>query len=50
MSPLRKRMVEDLKLAGYFERTQEAYVRAVWQLAVHWQKSPASITEQELRD
>jgi integrase/recombinase XerD len=50
MSPLRKRMIDDLKLAGYSERTQEAYVRAVWQLAVHWQKSPTSITEQELRD
>ncbi len=50
MSPLRKRMIDDLKLAGYSERTQEAYVRAVWQLAVHWHKSPASITEDELRD
>jgi hypothetical protein len=50
MSPLRKRMIDDLKLAGHAERTQEAYVRAVWQLAVHCQKSPALITEQELRD
>jgi integrase/recombinase XerD len=50
MSPLRKRMIDDLVLAGYSERTQQAYVRAVWQLAVRYQKSPASITEDELRD
>ena len=31
------------------ERTQEAYVRAVRQLAQHCHKSPDLITEEELR-
>jgi hypothetical protein len=33
MSPLRQRMLEDMQLRGLSARTQEAYTRAVWQLA-----------------
>ena len=29
MTPLRQRMIEDMKLRGYSARTQEAYVAAV---------------------
>jgi site-specific recombinase XerD len=43
-------MIEDLQLRGLSERTQEMYVRAVRQLAEHYHKSPARITEEELRD
>jgi site-specific recombinase XerD len=50
MTPLRQRMIEDLQLRGLSERTQEIYVRAVRQLADHDHKSPAQITEEELRD
>jgi len=50
MTELRKRMIESLQLRGYSERTQQCYVRAVRQLAVHYNKSPDLITEQELRD
>ena len=50
MTPLRQRMLEDLQLRGLSERTQEMYVRAVRQLADHYHKSPARITEEELRD
>ena len=50
MTPLRQRMIEDLQLRGMSERTQEMYVRAVHQLAAHYHKSPARITEEELRD
>jgi Putative transposase len=32
---LRKRMLQDLQLAGLSERTQEAYLRSVRQLANH---------------
>ena len=32
MTPLRKRMIEDLQLRGMGERTQQMYVRAVRQL------------------
>jgi len=49
MTPLRQRMIEDLQLRGLSERTQEMYVRAVRQLAEHYHKSPAQITEEELR-
>ena len=46
---LRQRFVEDLQLQGLSARTQQAYARAVRQLAEHSQKSPAEITEDELR-
>jgi len=49
MTEMRKRMIESLQLAGFSERTQEAYVRAVRQLAEHYHKSPDLITEEELR-
>jgi len=50
MTPLRKRMIDDLQLRGMSERTQEMYVRAVRQLAEHYRKSPDRISEEELRD
>jgi len=49
MTELRKRMIESLQLRGMSERTQEAYVRAVRQLADHYHKSPDLVTEEELR-
>jgi integrase/recombinase XerD len=49
MSELRKRMIECLQLRGLAERTQEAYTRAVGQLAAHYHKSPDQISEAELR-
>lgn len=49
MTELRKRMIECLQLRGLSERTQESYVRAVRQLSEHYHKSPALITEAELR-
>jgi len=42
-------MIESLQLRGLSERTQEAYVRAVRQLAEHFRKSPDLISEEELR-
>jgi site-specific recombinase XerD len=42
-------MIECLQLRGLSERTQEAYVRAVRQLSEHYHKSPALISEEELR-
>ena len=44
MTELRKRMIESLQLRGLSERTQEAYVRAVRQLADHYDKSPDLIS------
>ena len=50
MTKLRERMLEDLQLRGYSERTQQMYVRAVRQLSEHYGKSPDEITEEGLRD
>jgi Phage integrase, N-terminal SAM-like domain len=50
MTLLQQRMLEDLQFRGLSARTQEAYVRAVRQLAAHYHKSPARITEEELRN
>lgn len=44
---LQRRMIEDLQLAGLSERTQEMYVRAVRQLAEHYDKPPDLITEED---
>lgn len=49
MTPLRKRMVEDLQLKGYSAATQRAYLNAVCKLASHYGKSPADVSEEELR-
>jgi len=49
MTELRQKMIDCLQLRGLSERTQEAYVRAVRQLAEHYHKSPDQITEEELR-
>jgi site-specific recombinase XerD len=46
---LRQRFIDDLQLQGMGERTQQAYVRTVRQLADHFHKSPADISEEELR-
>jgi len=48
MTELRKR-IESLQLRGMSERTREAYLRAVRQLAQHYKKSPDLISEEELR-
>ncbi|MCL4709096.1 phage integrase N-terminal SAM-like domain-containing protein [bacterium] len=50
MTELRTRMLQDMQLHGYSQRTQELYLRAVRQLAEHYHKPPDQITEEELRD
>jgi integrase/recombinase XerD len=49
MSALRQKMIEDMQLRGFAERTQEAYLSAVRQLAKHYRKPPDQIDEEELR-
>ncbi len=49
MTPLRQRMLEDMQLRGLAARTQEAYLAAVKQLALHYGKSPDLITDEEVR-
>ena len=40
MTPLRQRMLDDMQLKGYSERTQEAYCNAVRDLAAHFLLAP----------
>jgi site-specific recombinase XerD len=47
---LRQQLIHDLQLAGLSERTQEAYVRAVRQLAAHFRRPPDQLTEAQLRE
>src|SRR4051812_13154664 len=47
---LRQRMLQDLQLAGLRERTQEAYLRAVRQLADHFHTPPDRLSEPQVRE
>jgi len=47
---LRKRMLQDLQLTCLSERTQDAYLRAVRQLADHFHIRPDRLGEQQVRD
>lgn len=49
MSALRQRMMEDMQLHGYSAKTQDAYVRAVRGLAKYYHRSPAEISQEEVR-
>jgi len=49
MTPLRARMLEDMKLAGLAATTQEVYLQAVSALAKHYRRSPDRLTEEEVR-
>jgi site-specific recombinase XerD len=42
-------MLEDMQLRGLSERTQESYLGAVQQLALHFQRSPDLLSEDQLR-
>jgi integrase/recombinase XerD len=50
MTPLRQRMLEDVQLRGFSQRTQEAYVRAVQQFAAYFRRSPDRLGEEQLRE
>ena len=47
---LRRKMHQDLQLAGLSEGTQNAYLRAVRQLADHYHTPPDRLSEQQVRD
>ena len=49
MTELRRRMREDLQLAGYSLRTQESYIDTVRVLANYYHRSPDFLTEEEIR-
>jgi len=49
MTALRQKMIEDMQLRGLAERTQQSYVAAVQGLSRYYNKSPAELSEAELR-
>ena len=49
MTPLRKRVIEDMHLHGFSKGTQQAYANAIRRMAEYYGKSPDKITEEELR-
>ena len=49
MTPLRKRMIDDMVSAGLSPNTQAAYLRAVRGLAKHYHRSPDVLSEAEVR-
>lgn len=49
MTPLRQRLVDDLRLRNYSPRTIEAYVAGVARLAKHFNRSPDQLTVEDLR-
>lgn len=50
MTPLRQKMIEDMRLAGLSAGTQKVYIDCVAAMAKHYMRSPELLTEQELRD
>jgi integrase/recombinase XerD len=50
MTQLRRRMIEDMQLHGFSEKTQHCYAAAVKGLARHFHRSPDQISEEELRE
>ncbi len=50
MTTLRKRFIRELVIRGMAPKTQEAYVRAVRDLAGHYHKGPDLITDEEIKD
>lgn len=49
MSALRQRMLEDMQLHGFAQRTQQCYVDAVARLAKYYRRSPDDLSEEEIR-
>ena len=50
MSPLRQQMIRELRLQRMSDNTVKAYVVAVEQLARHYSRSPAGLSQDEVRE
>lgn len=49
MTPLRRRMIDDMTLRNFAPRTIQAYVRCVAKFALHFQRSPEFLGPEEVR-
>lgn len=50
MTTLRQQLIRELVIRGMAPKTQEAYVRAVRDLAAHYHKSPDLLTDAEIKE
>ena len=50
MTPLRKKMIEEMQLRRFSENTQESYLRSVAGLASHYRISPDKVSGCQLKD
>jgi len=50
VSKLRDDMMADLRLGGYAERTQQEYIRCIEKLANYFRRSPAKLSQQDVRE
>ena len=48
MTPLRQKMINDMKLRRFSSSTQQLYIHAVEGLAKYYSRSPDSISEEEV--
>ena len=49
VTPLRQRMIEDMRMRQLAPHTQDAYIRAVYKLAAFTKKSPDAVSAEDLR-
>ena len=50
MTPLRSKMIRELKIRNYAPDTQRAYVSSVIQLAAFFKKSPDKLSNEDIKD
>jgi len=49
MTPLRKRMTEELQLRNYSAATIDSYLKTVWRFTKHYHKSPELLGPEDVR-
>ncbi|MGH7617311.1 MAG: site-specific integrase [Gemmatimonadaceae bacterium] len=49
MTALRQRLIEEMQLRGFAERSIGSYVHAVHRLAQHYHRAPDSLSDDEIR-
>ena len=49
MTPLRQQLIQELVLRGLADRTQEAYIQQVYQLARFYRQRPDELSDQQVR-
>ena len=49
MTPLRQRMIQEMRMRDYSKHTISAYVSAVYRLAAYYQQSPDTLSREQIR-